>query len=101
MKRLIKMLKGLIAKAEKEGYKLAAFISIACPGVIKSDGSIEKGAQNPPGNWETASSICRQVSSKVSLRSASTTRPLSCTTTASCRGLSEVPFMQDVKRWAS
>jgi hypothetical protein len=44
----------LIAKAEEEGFKLAPFIGIACPGVIKSDGSIEKGAQNLPGNWESS-----------------------------------------------
>ncbi|MET4842598.1 hypothetical protein ABIF62_003093 [Bradyrhizobium japonicum] len=35
VKRLVKMLKDLIAKAEKEGFKLAPFIGIACPGVIK------------------------------------------------------------------
>ena len=54
VKRLVKMLKDLIAKADKEGFKLAPFIGIACPGVIKSDGSIEKGAQNLPGNWESS-----------------------------------------------
>src|SRR3954449_5544467 len=40
VKRLTKMLKGLITEAEKEGYKLAPFIGIACPGVINADGSI-------------------------------------------------------------
>lgn len=50
VKRLVRMLKDLIAKAGKEGLNLAPFIGIACPGVIKSDGSIEKGAQNLPGN---------------------------------------------------
>src|SRR4051795_9200727 len=54
VKRLTKMLKGLITEAEKEGYKLAPFIGIACPGVINADGSIEKGAQNLPGNWESS-----------------------------------------------
>src|SRR3954469_5380874 len=53
VKRLVKMLKELIAKADKEGYKLAPFIGVACPGIINSDGSIEKGAQNLPGNWES------------------------------------------------
>jgi hypothetical protein len=48
------MLKDLIAKAEKEGFKLAPVIGIACPGVIQADGSIEKGAQNLPGNWESS-----------------------------------------------
>jgi len=48
------MLKGLIADAETDGLKLAPFIGIACPGVINHDGSIEKGAQNLPGNWESS-----------------------------------------------
>ena len=38
VKRLVKMLKALIASAEDEGFKLAPFIGIACPGVIESDG---------------------------------------------------------------
>src|SRR3954467_12607543 len=54
VKRLVKMLKDLIASAETEGLKLAPFIGIACPGVIDADGSIEKGAQNLPGNWESS-----------------------------------------------
>jgi predicted NBD/HSP70 family sugar kinase len=53
VKRLVKMLKDLIASAEAEGLKLAPFIGISCPGVINEDGSIEKGAQNLPGNWES------------------------------------------------
>src|SRR5215831_1525094 len=51
VKRLVKMLKALIADAEQNGLKLAPFIGVACPGVINEDGSIEKGAQNLPGNW--------------------------------------------------
>src|SRR3979490_2322700 len=54
VKRLVKMLKGLIADADTEGLKLAPFIGIACPGVVNEDGSIEKGAQNLPGNWESS-----------------------------------------------
>jgi predicted NBD/HSP70 family sugar kinase len=99
VKRLVKMLKALIAAADTEGLKLAPFIGIACPGVIKPDGSIEKGAQNLPGNWE---------SSKFNL-------PLSLVegipeigdhdtavlmhNDGVVQGLSEVPFMQDVEHW--
>ncbi len=54
VKRLVKMLKDLIAAADDEGLKLAPFIGVACPGVIIEDGSIEKGAQNLPGNWESS-----------------------------------------------
>src|SRR3954469_14661473 len=99
VKRLVKMLKALIAATDTEGLKLAPFIGIACPGVIKPDGSIEKGAQNLPGNWE---------SSKFNL-------PLSLVegipeigdhdtavlmhNDGVVQGLSEVPFMQDVEHW--
>jgi hypothetical protein len=47
------MLEGLIAAAKKE-LKLAPFIGIGCPGIINEDGSIERGAQNLPGNWESS-----------------------------------------------
>jgi hypothetical protein len=88
VKRLVKMLKDLIAKADKEGFKLAPFIGIACPGVIQSDGSIEKGAQNLPGNWESTKF---NLWSTLFRRSASTTLRSSCTTTAWCRACPRSP----------
>ena len=48
------MLKGLIGAAGKKHLKLAPFIGIGCPGVIEEDGSIDRGAQNLPGNWESS-----------------------------------------------
>jgi predicted NBD/HSP70 family sugar kinase len=48
------MLRKLISAAEKQGLKLAPFIGIGCPGVIEPDGSIDRGAQNLPGNWESS-----------------------------------------------
>lgn len=50
--RLGDMLQGLVAKAEKDGVRLAPFVGVGCPGVIDSDGTIERGAQNLPGRWE-------------------------------------------------
>ena len=47
------MLKRLIARAEQGGPRLAPFIGIGCPGVIEADGTIDRGAQNLPGNWES------------------------------------------------
>src|SRR5437660_12722935 len=55
VKELIKMLSGLIARADKEGLRLAPFIGIGCPGLIEADGTISRGAQNLPGNWESKS----------------------------------------------
>jgi hypothetical protein len=54
VRKLIKMLKELIAEAEAKGLRIAPFIGVGCPGVIDADGTIEKGAQNLPGNWESS-----------------------------------------------
>jgi predicted NBD/HSP70 family sugar kinase len=99
VKRLVKMLKGLITEAESEGLKLAPFIGIACPGVINQDGSIEKGAQNLPGNWESS-----KFNLPASLVEAIPTigdhdTAVLMHNDGVVQGLSEVPFMQDVDRW--
>ncbi|WP_407177940.1 ROK family protein [Bradyrhizobium sp. STM 3562] len=99
VKGLTKMLKDLIAAAEAEGLKLAPFIGIACPGVINEDGSIEKGAQNLPGNWESP-----KFNLPISLAEGIPTIGDHDTTVLMhndgvVQGLSEVPFMQDVEHW--
>ena len=53
VERLVEMLEGLVKDAKKSGIALAPVVGIGCPGVIESDGSIERGAQNLPGNWES------------------------------------------------
>jgi hypothetical protein len=99
VKRLVKMLKDLIAAAEAEGLKLAPFIGIACPGVIKEDGGIEKGAQNLPGNWESSkfNLPALLVEGIAEIGGHDTTALMHNDGVA--QGLSEVPFMQDVERW--
>jgi ROK family len=99
VKRLVKMLKLLIDAADEEGFKLAPFIGIACPGVIKEDGSIEKGAQNLPGNWESS-----KFNLPASLVEAIPVIGDNDTTVVMhndgvVQGLAEIPFMQDVDRW--
>lgn len=99
VKRLAKMLEGLIEDAAAEGFKLAPFIGIACPGVINEDGSIEKGAQNLPGNWES-----RKFNLPASLVAAIPQIGEHDTAVVMhndgvVQGLSEVPFMQHVERW--
>ena len=99
MKRLVKMLKGLIAAAEAEGLKLAPFIGIACPGVIDDDGSIEKGAQNLPGNWESSKfNLPASLVEAIPEIGGHDTAVL-MHNDGVAQGLSEVPFMQDVTRW--
>jgi predicted NBD/HSP70 family sugar kinase len=99
VKRLTKMLKGLIAEAEADGFKLAPFIGIACPGVINADGSIEKGAQNLPGNWESSKfNLPASLIEGIPQIGEHDTAIL-MHNDGVVQGLSEVPFMQDVERW--
>jgi len=99
VKRLVKMLKGLIAAADAEGFKLAPFIGIACPGVIKSDGSIEKGAQNLPGNWESSKFNLPGSLVDAIPRIGDHDTAVLMHNDGVVQGLSEVPFMQDVQHW--
>src|SRR5579863_9301130 len=99
VKRLVKMLKGLIDEADAEGLKLAPFIGIACPGVINDDGSIEKGAQNLPGNWESSKfNLPASLVEAIPMIGDHDTAVL-MHNDGVAQGLSEVPFMQDVERW--
>jgi len=98
---LIGMLKRLTKAAKKDKLKLAPFIGIGCPGRIDADGSIEAGAQNLPGNWES-----NAFNLPASLREAIPEIGENETTImmhndAVVQGLSEAAFMQDVKAWAA
>jgi len=99
VKRLVKMLKELIAKADGEGFRLAPFIGIACPGVIDSDGSIEKGAQNLPGNWESSKFNLPASLVEGIPQIGEHDTAIVMHNDGVVQGLSEVPFMQDVRRW--
>jgi hypothetical protein len=95
---LVKMLKGLIASAKKKGMKLAPFIGIGCPGIIEHDGSIERGAQNLPGNW------VKKFNLPVSLHAAISTIgddevSIVMHNDAVVQGLSEIPYMRDAEHW--
>jgi predicted NBD/HSP70 family sugar kinase len=96
---LVKMLEKLIARAEKDKINLTPFIGIGCPGLIEEDGSIDRGAQNLPGNWASD-----KFHLPASLRDAIPRIGDHRTTVlmhndAVVQGLSEAPFMQDVKHW--
>lgn len=99
VERLAGMLKKLIGRAEKEGLQLAPFIGIGCPGRIEEDGSIDRGAQNLPGNWASSRfhlpTALRDVIPKIGGHDTAVLMH----NDAVVQGLSEVPFMQDVERW--
>ena len=99
IKRMIKMLKDLIEEADTEGMKLAPFIGISCPGVINEDGSIEKGAQNLPGNWESSKfNLPASLVEAIPMIGDHDTAVV-MHNDGVAQGLSEIPFMQDVAHW--
>jgi len=99
VKRLVKMLKTLITQAEEEGLKLAPFIGVSCPGVINEDGSIEKGAQNLPGNWESSKFNLPASLIEGIPQIGDHDTAVVMHNDGVAQGLAEVPFMQDVERW--
>lgn len=99
IKRLADMLEGLIKKAEKEDFKLAPFIGIGCPGIINKDGSIERGAQNLPGNWEARKFHLPAAIHEKIPRIGEDETAVVMHNDAVVQGLSETPFMVDVERW--
>ncbi len=39
--------------AKRKRLKAAPFVAVACPGRIRADGTVDRGAQNLPGQWES------------------------------------------------
>jgi predicted NBD/HSP70 family sugar kinase len=96
---LIKMLKSLISDAKKEDLKLAPFIGIGCPGLIEEDGSIDRGAQNLPGNWASSRFNFPASLHKAIPRIGDDETTIVMHNDAVVQGLSEVPFMTGAKHW--
>lgn len=97
--RLATMIKSLITMARAK--KLAPFIGIGVPGVIEPDGIIDRGAQNLPGNWASSrfhlpDALCERIPQ---IRRHDTVVLMH--NDAVVQGLSEAPFMRDVKKWGA
>ena len=54
IEHLTDLIQSLLKTAKKEKLSLAPVLGIGCPGIIEPDGSIARGAQNLPGNWESS-----------------------------------------------
>jgi hypothetical protein len=93
------MLRGLIAAAERKHLKLAPFIGMGCPGFIEQDGSIDRGAQNLPGNWESSKFNLPLVLYDMIPAIGDHETSIVLHNDAVVQGLSEIPFMQDVAHW--
>jgi predicted NBD/HSP70 family sugar kinase len=100
VRKLIAMLKRLIGSAKRRKIELAPLIGVACPGLIEPDGSIGRGGQNLPGNWES-----RRFNLPASIRAGIPKIGRSETLVvmhndAVVQGLSEWSRMKDRKGWA-
>lgn len=99
--RLVEMLRDLVRRAEDDGLSLAPFVGIGCPGVIEADGSIRRGGQNFPGNWESSRfNLPAIVAGEIPTIGDHETHVV-MHNDAVAQGLSELPFMSDVERWGA
>jgi ROK family len=101
VKKITGMLEGLIEKAAKQKLALAPFIGIGCPGIINKDGSIERGAQNLPGNWESRKFHLPSSLHEAIPKIGDEDTAVVMHNDAVVQGLSEAPFMTDVERWGA
>jgi ROK family len=97
--RLGEMLEGLVVAAEKKRIKLAPFIGIGCPGLIEKDGSIDRGAQNLPGNWESSKFNLPASIHEMIPQIGDHETSIVMHNDAVVQGLSEIPYMRDVQHW--
>ncbi len=71
----------------------------AVPGKIEADGSIDRGAQNLPGNWESSRFNLPATLVKAIPKIGEFETAIVMHNDAVVQGLSEVAAMQDVERW--
>lgn len=97
--RLTDMLADLVRQADANGRRLCPLIAIGVPGVINPDGSIARGGQNLPGNWESSRfNLAESVQAAIPTINGHQTAVV-IHNDAVVQGLSQTPFMQDVLQW--
>jgi predicted NBD/HSP70 family sugar kinase len=97
--RVTRMLRRFEKAARKARLKLAPVIGVGCPGIIRADGSIKRGTQNLPGNWQG-----RKFNLPLALKEhlpkiAGHDTLVVLHNDAVVQGLSYLPKMQDVRNW--
>ena len=93
------MLKRLIRIVKKQKYRLAPLVCIGCPGLIDDHGTILKGGQNLPGNWEGKDfSLAASLGAQLP-RINGHEIFIQIHNDAVVQGLSEVRNMTDISHW--
>ena len=99
LERIAEMANELIAQASTEKLKLAPFVGIGCPGLIDEHGTILKGGQNLPGNWEGEGfNLAHELARRLP-RIEGHEPVVVIHNDAVVQGLSEVSNMTDVEHW--
>jgi hypothetical protein len=99
VKALTDMIADMAARAAKAKLRLAPFVGVGCPGLIEADGSIDRGTQNLPGNWESSRfNLPQRIVDAIPTLGGYDTQVI-LHNDAVVQGLSEVPRMRDVERW--
>ncbi len=99
VERIGAMLERLIKRAGKNQVKLAPFIGVGCPGIIASDGRIERGGQNLPGNWESSRfNLPEELRGLIPKVDGHDTLVV-LHNDAVVHGLSDLAYVQDVDHW--
>lgn len=100
VERLCSLLKDLMKEAKKSKVRLAPIIGVGCPGVVREDGAIDRGAQNLPGNWSSSKfNLARDLRKAIPVIDESETHVV-IHNDAVVQGLSELPHLARFKHWA-
>jgi hypothetical protein len=99
VERLIGMFTDLLSEAKKLGLRLAPMVGVGCPGIIREDGSIARGAHNLPGNWESSRFHLPQLIKERIPRFGKHETVVVMHNDAVVQGLSELPYMKDRAHW--
>ncbi|HEV7435840.1 MAG TPA: ROK family protein [Pseudorhizobium sp.] len=98
---LVAMLCNLAGHARQRAIRLMPFVGVACPGIIQSDGRIERGAQNLPGNWEDARfNLPKMLEERLSGMADLCSTEVRMHNDAVVQGLSEELNVRDKDEWA-
>lgn len=99
VERLAGMLDRLVGRAAKQGRRLAPFVGVGCPGLIGRTGTIGRGGQNLPGNWESSRFNLAERLGVLLPKVDDHPIAILLHNDAVVQGLSQLHTMRDVRRW--
>lgn len=96
---LVDMLQSALAAARKQRVSVSPIVGIGCPGRIEIDGSITRGTQNLPGDWDGPKFHLPSVIGNRLGRIGEHRPVVIMHNDAVIQGLSALPVMRDAAQW--